>query len=190
MVSTHVVLVVVVELIAIIGALVIYTMGYKTIPPNQALVMKRKGRLPDGTTRRMVVIGGGRFMPPGSRSYDLLDLSVHPLRLQLSGLRTTREGNPAKGAIDITVMAKVSAEKGALHESAETLAGKSSEEVLGMTREALEMGLRQMFQEIPYEDIDPDPDRLASNLSRFIISPVEELGMEVRGAQVFHVQAH
>jgi len=188
MVSTSVLVAVVIELVAVIGVLVIYAVGYTKVPPNMAMVLKKVRRYPDGTSRRMVVVGGGRFLIPGSGGCDFIDLSVHPVRLQMSGLKTTLGGNPAKATIDMLFLVKVSSEKEALQVAAENLVGKTEEEFMGIAREALEASLRRMFQELPYEEIEPDRDTLAGNIQRMICVPLREMGIDVRDARLFHIQ--
>lgn len=183
--GSEVAIMAIIMVLAIMFMMIVYAMSYKTVPPHKAMVMRRQRRYPDGTTRRMVISAGGRFVSLGSGGYDMLDLTVHPVRVQMSDLQTTIGGNPAKATVDILFLVKVTSEKEGLRKAADNLADKTEDEIAIFAREAIETNVIRMFQTTSMEVIESSRDVLAGRIQSMICIPLMEMGLEIRVVRLF-----
>jgi uncharacterized membrane protein YqiK len=177
MVISSVTLVIAIFVVMVVLMMIFFATQYKTVPPNKAMLF-RDGR--SGDEWAHAIVGGGRFVLPGSAGFDIVPLDVRYMDLVMSGLRTTSHGVDRKAALKAVVVYKVTSHQTTLLGSAKHLVGKTHGGIAVIVKERMEARAREMFQDMDYERIAPDRDTLRVNVQRYMSVDLMSVGIEIR----------
>ena len=164
--------------IMIFAVMIIFAIGYKTVPPNKVMVFKRRQH-PEGFAYQFIS-GGGRFIPLVGRKPEVLSLNANLVRLELSDLRTKHNGENRKAFVDASAVYKISSSAEDLKLASENLSGKTDQEIAEVVRSKMEAGLRRLFSEKNFEEIAPDRDTLAGHISWIGSLDLNPVGLQLR----------
>lgn len=172
-----------------------YARCYVPVPPNRALVLYgRRSARPAADTelypsdisvrRPRIVVGGGAFIAPWNKGVG--HLSLDPIAVDVT-VRSVHalEGNRATGwEVRLQVQAKIPAEPGFLGMAAETLLGKSEEEIRSLLRRTIEGAVPAVLARLKFEEGEPDWDRLAAEIQVAVAPDLVPWGLIVRSLAV------
>ena len=181
--SNEVAIVALVMVFAILSQVVIFATRYKKVPPNKAMVVYGRRMGPGGPGYR-IISGGGKFIFPIIESYAFLPLDVRGLDYDLDDVRTISNGEERRAHLVASAQVKITSEPSGLKVAAEHLLGKPDEEIDRIARSMLEGGLRTMFREHAFEELDKDRDMMSALIQRTAAQEMLNIGLEIRGFQV------
>jgi len=187
MVNSEVTIVVVIMVFAMFAMMVIYAMGYKTVPPNQAMVEFRGG----GDTRKTpprFIAGGGRFILPGARSNRFLDLTIDLIELELNGVKSTSHGDPITFRVKVAVLWKITTDPDILKATAGGLVERTRGENQMAVKERMELAIRNAASSMSAEAFEMDRDVLSAKIQHAASDLVNELGLEIRSLHILNLK--
>jgi uncharacterized membrane protein YqiK len=179
MASAAVVLTMVIMVFAIFAMMVIYAMGYRTLPPNKAMVLVG-GKQNKASSPQRVISGGGRFLIPGVQSYHLLDLSADLLEFELNGINTSSGGTPITMRLKVAVIWKITSDTDSLMANALKLVERTRGENQMAVKDMMEKAIRNIAASVSVEEFESDRDLVSSKVSYFARDLMNELGLEIR----------
>lgn len=187
MVALVTTIVIVMIVLAMISMAVFYALNYHTIPPNKAMVLRSRRRTPgDGPVN--FVSGGGRFILPGSESYQLLDLSADLVEFEMDGIETTFQGAPIKMRLKVAAIWKITTDRAAFVANVEKLVDRTRGENQMLIKDTLERAIRNVAASATLEEIETDRDMLAVHVQRSAVKLQDEMGLEVRSFVILKVR--
>lgn len=166
-----------------------------TVPPNRALVLygRRSVRtpsepgLPTGEVevhRPRVVVGGTVFVSPWNRGVGRVSLDPVSVDASVRSLYAV-EGSRASGwEVRLQVQVKVPAEPGALLRAAESLLGKTDDEIRALVQRTVEAAVPSVLSRLRREEGEPDWDRLAAEIQASVAPDLVAWGFVVRSLAV------
>ncbi len=150
----------------------VYATNYKTVPPNQAMVVFGK-KFHDGF---MISQGGGKFIFPLIEQVEYLDLTVRTLEIRLNEVLTS---TGVMINIEATAMAKISSEEDIIRNAAEQLLSKDHEEINYIAQRTLEGHLRGICAQLTVEEINGDRNKMAGMIMDTAIPDLNTTGLTV-----------
>lgn len=109
-----VVVLIVIQFVALIA---VYTMRYKKVPPNHAMILF--GRRYEHDSGMYVLMSGGKFILPTVESYALLSLAPVAVDLSLDRVRQDAKGKSQRDVrVEVRAMVEIPADKGEITKAA------------------------------------------------------------------------
>jgi len=187
MVNTAVTIMLVIMIFAMFAMMAVYAMGYKTVPPNKAMVIYR-GKGKNGIEPRAIISGGGKFIIPGGESYILLDLTADLIEFELNRVQSNSHGNPITFRLQVAVVWKITTDPSILKETAGILVERTRGENQIAVKERMEMAIRNAASSLTAEEFETDRDLFAGKIQHVASDLVNELGLEIRSLHILNVK--
>jgi len=168
----------------------LYARCFVPVPPNRALVLYGRrsarpatepGLYPSDISIRppRIVVGGGAYVAPWNKGVG--QLSLDPIAVDVT-VRSVHalEGSHATGwEVRLQVQARIPAEPHFLGMAAETLLGKSEEEIRALLRRSVEGAVPAVLVRLKSEEGEPDWDRLAAEIQASVAPDLVPWGLVV-----------
>ena len=155
--------------IVALGALLLVA-GYLKAPPDTAFIIS-------GLRKRKILIGKAGWRMPFFTRLDKLSLSVMQVDVK------TSEAVPTNEFINVTVdgvaNVKVSSNPEHLERAAESLLGKSRQELITLVTQVLEGNMREIVGSVGLKDMVQDRQGVAKKITENVVPDMEKLGIEV-----------
>ena len=162
-------------IIAIVGAIValgviLFISGYLKAPPDTAYVIS-------GLGKRRILIGKAGWRMPFLTRLDKLSLGVMQVDVK------TSEAVPTNEFINVTVDGvaniKISSNTVLLERAAETLLGKTRQELVTLVTQVLEGNMREIVGSVGLKEMVQDRQGVAKKITENVVPDMEKLGIEV-----------
>ena len=144
--------------------------GYLKAPPDTAFIIS-------GLRKRKILIGKAGWRMPFFTRLDKLSLSVMQVDVK------TSEAVPTNEFINVTVdgvaNVKVSSNPEHLERAAESLLGKSRQELITLVTQVLEGNMREIVGSVGLKDMVQDRQGVAKKITENVVPDMEKLGIEV-----------
>lgn len=163
------------ELAIIIGGiafavLVIFASGYLKAPPDTAYIIS-------GLGKKRILIGKAGWRFPFFERVDRLSLGVMQVDVK------TTEAVPTNEFINVTVDGvaniKISSDPELLKRAAESLLGKSRQELVALVTQVLEGNMREIVGSVGLKEMVQDRQGVAKKITENVVPDMEKLGIEV-----------
>jgi uncharacterized membrane protein YqiK len=187
MVNLSMVLVVVIMCFAMIAMVVVYSIGYTTIPPNKVMVLFR-GKREKGMKAQALISGGGRFIIPGGGSYPILDLTTDLVEFELNGVPTRSEGPPITIRLRVAVIWKITSDANTLKETAGKLVERTRGENKMAVKETVERAIRNFAPSMSIQEFEADREMLSRKIQPAVGELMNELGLEIRSFYILNIK--
>ena len=157
--------------LAILGlGVILLVAGYLKAPPDTAFIIS-------GLKKRKILIGKAGWRMPFFTRLDKLSLSVMQVDVK------TSEAVPTNEFINVTVdgvaNVKVSSNPEHLDRAAESLLGKSRQELITLVTQVLEGNMREIVGSVGLKDMVQDRQGVAKKITENVVPDMEKLGIEV-----------
>lgn len=166
-------------------------------PPNRALVIfgSRLPRTagPDGLSGgrsslrargARILVGGRAVIFQGPRAYGSLFLGTLDLDVIVRGLRAGDGPAPLRFDVHLGVQAKISSDAEGLRAAAESLLGKSDQEVRALVRSVVEEHLPSAMAQVHADRIEQESEHLSSEVGALASSDLIAMGIVVQSVGV------
>lgn len=183
---------------------VLYLKYFVIVPPNRAIVVFGRGApaqsaVPTGqgtpgqnsTVRRSgalrIEVGGGVFVPPWTKSFQFLPLSVLDIDMEIKDVVTE---DHEVGRVDVRVAAevKISGDPEHLQAAAESLLGKTEDELKAIALSIVEGYVRGEFAKRTMLEIDHGREQVAAEIQVLAGTDLVSIGMVVKSLVVKGIQ--
>ena len=159
-------------IVAIVVALaaLLFVAGYLKAPPDTAFIVS-------GLGKRKILIGKAGWRMPFFTRIDKLSLSVMQVDVK------TSEAVPTNEFINVTVDGvaniKISSSPENLERAAESLLGKSRQELIALVTQVLEGNMREIVGSVGLKEMVQDRQGVAKKITENVVPDMEKLGIEV-----------
>lgn len=190
---------------AMIVIWVLYLRYFVIVPPNRAIVVYGRGaplEVPDSASsapgvpgaprppspvRRSgalrIEVGGGVFVPPWTKAYELLPLNVLDIDTEIKDVVTSdREVRRVDASVAAEV--KISADPEHLQAAAESLLGKSEDELKAIAKSIVEGYVRGEFARRTLIEINHGREKVAAEVQVLAATDLVSIGMVVKSLVV------
>ena len=144
--------------------------GYLKAPPDTAYIIS-------GLGKRKILIGKAGWRMPFFTRLDKLSLSVMQVDVK------TSEAVPTNEFINVTVDGvaniKISSDPEHLKRAAESLLGKSRNELVTLVTQVLEGNMREIVGSVGLKEMVQDRQGVAKKITENVVPDMEKLGIEV-----------
>ena len=144
--------------------------GYLKAPPDNAYIIS-------GLGKKRILIGRAGWRVPFFERVDRLSLGVMQVDIK------TREAVPTNEFINVTVDGvaniKISSDPELLKRAAESLLGKSRQEMVALVTQVLEGNMREIVGSVGLKEMVQDRQGVAKKITQNVIPDMEKLGIEV-----------
>ena len=157
--------------IAVAAVVIIFVaFGYLKAPPDNAYIIS-------GLGKKRILIGRAGWRVPFFERVDRLSLGVMQVDIK------TREAVPTNEFINVTVDGvaniKISSDPELLKRAAESLLGKSRQEMVALVTQVLEGNMREIVGSVGLKEMVQDRQGVAKKITQNVIPDMEKLGIEV-----------
>ena len=157
--------------VAVAAIVVIFVaFGYLKAPPDNAYIIS-------GLGKKRILIGRAGWRVPFFERVDRLSLGVMQVDIK------TREAVPTNEFINVTVDGvaniKISSDPELLKRAAESLLGKSRQEMVALVTQVLEGNMREIVGSVGLKEMVQDRQGVAKKITQNVIPDMEKLGIEV-----------
>ena len=156
----------------IVGAIAVllFLAGYFKAPPDTAFVIS-------GLGKKKIRIGKAGWRMPFFTRLDKLSLGVMQVDVK------TSEAVPTNEFINVTVDGvaniKISSDPGLLERAAESLLGKTRNELVTLVTQVLEGNMREIVGSVGLKEMVQDRQGVAKKITENVVPDMEKLGIEV-----------
>ena len=151
-------------------AVLFFVLGYLKAPPDTAYVIS-------GLGKRRILIGKAGWRMPFFTRLDKLSLGVMQVDVK------TSEAVPTNEFINVTVDGvaniKISSDPGLLERAAESLLGKTRNELVTLVTQVLEGNMREIVGSVGLKEMVQDRQGVAKKITENVVPDMEKLGIEV-----------
>jgi flotillin len=144
--------------------------GFRTIGPNQALIVSGGGKQP------RIVVGGRTFVLPVLQRAQVLSLEVMTLIVETPKVYT-KEGVAV--SVDGVAQVKVARSEDAIMTAAQQFLGKRPEEIAKIALQTMEGHQRAMLGTMTVEEIYRDRETFARQVREVASTDMAHMGMEI-----------
>ena len=152
------------------AALFIFIIGYLKAPPDTAYIIS-------GLGKKRILIGKAGWHIPFFERVDKLSLSVMQVDVK------TSEAVPTNEFINVTVDGvaniKISSDPDHLKRAAESLLGKSRQELITLVTQVLEGNMREIVGSVGLKEMVQDRQGVAKKITENVVPDMDKLGIEV-----------
>ncbi len=187
MVSTSVVLVVTIQVLALLSVLFVYASLYKKVAPDRAMVVYGRQMRPGIKIGYLVITGGGKFLLPIIEDVKFMDLGLKETVIELDNLRTDPGTEPSRIRIRLTALYKISSERSALAVACEHLLDKTPEDIRKMTEVLINGHVRGIVANMSSRAVDMHRQEVEEKLMNQAAGDLLNLGIEVRVMRIIDV---
>ncbi|MBE6634587.1 MAG: flotillin family protein [Ruminococcaceae bacterium] len=156
--------------IPIVLAVALFAAGYLKAPPDTAYIVS-------GLGKRKIFIGRAGWRLPFLTRVDKLSLSVMQVDVK------TSEAVPTNEFINVTVDGvaniKISSSPELLERAAESLLGKTRQELIALVTQVLEGNMREIVGSVGLKEMVQDRQGVAKKITENVVPDMEKLGIEV-----------
>ena len=157
--------------LAVAAVVIIFVaFGYLKAPPDNAYIIS-------GLGKKRILIGRAGWRVPFFERVDRLSLGVMQVDIK------TREAVPTNEFINVTVDGvaniKISSDPELLKRAAESLLGKSRQEMVALVTQVLEGNMREIVGSVGLKEMVQDRQGVAKKITQNVIPDMEKLGIEV-----------
>ncbi len=153
-----------------IFAIAILVAGYLKAPPDTAYIIS-------GPMKKRILIGKAGWRLPFFERVDKLSLSVMQVDVK------TSEAVPTNEFINVTVDGvaniKISSNPELLKRAAESLLGKTRQELVTLVTQVLEGNMREIVGSVGLKEMVQDRQGVAKKITENVVPDMEKLGIEV-----------
>ena len=162
----------IVYVLGIIAALAAFLLiaGYLKAPPDTAYVIS-------GLGKRRILIGKAGWRMPFFTRLDKLSLGVMQVDVKTSEAVPTNEF--INVSVDGVANIKISSDPELLERAAETLLGKSRQELVTLVTQVLEGNMREIVGSVGLKEMVQDRQGVAKKITENVVPDMEKLGIEV-----------
>jgi uncharacterized membrane protein YqiK len=182
-----VVIVVIIMIFAQLLMVVMYAIGYRTVPPNKAMVLFR-GKREKGAEAVYVIRGGGRFILPGSGNMALLDMDVDLVEFDMTGVPTKTEGGRITLRLKVAAIWRINGDTETLLRTGGTLADRTQGENEMAVRKELEKALTNLCRGISPEAVQSDSDLVKRKVTEEANGALDVLGLQVMTIELLKIK--
>ncbi|UCC93633.1 MAG: SPFH domain-containing protein, partial [Thermoplasmata archaeon] len=172
---------------AMIMMVVIYAIGYRKVPPNNAMVLFR-GRPDKGGEAVYVIQGGGRFMLPGSGNYVLLEMDTDLVEFQMTGVPTKSEGGPVTLRLNVATIWRIVGDNESLLRAAGTLINKTRGENEMSVKGELEKAITNLCRGYSWQAVQSDSDLVKNKVTEEANQALAGLGLEIMTTEFLKIR--
>ena len=151
-------------------AIFIFALGYYKAPPDTAYIIS-------GLGKRRISIGKAGWRVPFLTRLDKLSLGVMQVDVK------TSEAVPTNEFINVTVDGvaniKISSDPVLLERAAESLLGKTRQEMVALVTQVLEGNMREIVGSVGLKEMVQDRQGVAKKITENVVPDMEKLGIEV-----------
>ncbi|MBQ8308876.1 MAG: flotillin family protein [Clostridia bacterium] len=151
-------------------ATLFFFLGYLKAPPDTAYIIT-------GLGKRRILIGKAGWRMPFITRIDKLSLGVMQVDVK------TSEAVPTNEFINVTVDGvaniKISSDPELLKRAAETLLGKTRQEMVTLVTQVLEGNMREIVGSVGLKEMVQDRQGVAKKITENVVPDMEKLGIEV-----------
>lgn len=159
---------IVIAVVAIVLAL--FFLGYVKAPPDTVYIVT-------GLGKRKILIGKAGWRMPFITRVDKLSLGVMQVDVK------TSEAVPTNEFINVTVDGvaniKISSDPELLSRAAESLLGKTRQEMVALVTQVLEGNMREIVGSVGLKEMVQDRQGVAKKITENVVPDMEKLGIEV-----------
>jgi len=156
--------------IPIVLAVALFAAGYLKAPPDTAYIVS-------GLGKRKIFIGRAGWRLPFLTRVDKLSLSVMQVDVK------TSEAVPTNEFINVTVDGvaniEISSSPELLERAAESLLGKTRQELIALVTQVLEGNMREIVGSVGLKEMVQDRQGVAKKITENVVPDMEKLGIEV-----------
>ncbi len=157
--------------VALVALLLLFTIfGYLKAPPDTAYIIS-------GLGKKRILIGKAGWRVPFFERVDKLSLGVMQVDVKTSEAVPTNEF--INVAVDGVANIKVSSDPELLKRAAETLLGKSRQELVTLVTQVLEGNMREIVGSVGLKEMVQDRQGVAKKITENVVPDMEKLGIEV-----------
>ena len=157
-------------LIVVAVAVFFIAAGYLKAPPDTAYIIS-------GLGKKRILIGKAGWRMPFFTRLDKLSLGVMQVDVK------TSEAVPTNEFINVTVDGvaniKISSDPELLKRAAESLLGKSRQEMVNLVTQVLEGNMREIVGSVGLKEMVQDRQGVAKKITENVVPDMEKLGIEV-----------
>jgi uncharacterized membrane protein YqiK len=180
-------LVMALPLIMMLAMTAMFALGYRTVPPNRALVLFRQDR--EGKRQALGMIqGGGRFMMPGARNTAELDMTVDMTEFELSGVPTSSSGPTTSLRLKMVALWYITRDLDELKERASTLLDRTHGENEMAVKDQLEAAIRDISSGLSPESMQCDRRSIEGKTVKVANAALADLGIEVLTIRLLEIK--
>ena len=151
-------------------AILLFALGYFKAPPDTAYIIS-------GLGKRRISIGKAGWRMPFFTRLDKLSLGVMQVDVK------TSEAVPTNEFINVTVDGvaniKISSDPTLLERAAESLLGKTRQEMVTLVTQVLEGNMREIVGSVGLKEMVQDRQGVAKKITENVVPDMEKLGIEV-----------
>lgn len=161
----------IIPLIIIVAVIALFFfLGYLKAPPDTAYIIT-------GLGKKRILIGKAGWRMPFITRVDKLSLGVMQVDVK------TSEAVPTNEFINVTVDGvaniKISSDPELLKRAAETLLGKTRQEMVTLVTQVLEGNMREIVGSVGLKEMVQDRQGVAKKITENVVPDMEKLGIEV-----------
>lgn len=173
----------------------VYSRCLVRVPPNRALVLygRRSSRRsvdpgvpPSGidVNRPRILVGGGVFIAPWNKGVGRISLDPVLVEASVRSMHSLEGARASGWEVRLQIQVKVPAEPGSLARAAESLLGKTDEEIQTLIRRTVEAAVPSVLSRLRSESAGPDWDTLAAEIQASVAPDLLAWGFLVRTLSV------
>ena len=151
-------------------AILLFALGYFKAPPDTAYIIS-------GLGKRRISIGKAGWRMPFFTRLDKLSIGVMHVDVK------TSEAVPTNEFINVTVDGvaniKISSDPTLLERAAESLLGKTRQEMVTLVTQVLEGNMREIVGSVGLKEMVQDRQGVAKKITENVVPDMEKLGIEV-----------
>ena len=157
-------------LAAVAFVLLIVIAGYLKAPPDTAFIIS-------GLGKKRILIGKAGWRVPFFERVDKLSLGVMQVDVKTSEAVPTNEF--INVSVDGVANIKVSSDPELLKRAAESLLGKTRQELVALVTQVLEGNMREIVGSVGLKEMVQDRQGVAKKITENVVPDMEKLGIEV-----------
>ncbi len=155
---------------AVVAIVLLFVIGYLKAPPDTAFIIS-------GLGKKRILIGKAGWHFPFFERVDKLSLGVMQVDVK------TSEAVPTNEFINVTVDGvaniKISSNPDLLKRAAESLLGKTRQEMITLVTQVLEGNMREIVGSVGLKEMVQDRQGVAKKITENVVPDMEKLGIEV-----------